>query len=82
MRRVRAKLVKTSMCECGALAVWEHTPLGKEYVAYPDTTIQKGWTCQPCGRHHTSPMVMVDDGVKPLGFLFAELFEFDEGIAA
>ena len=78
---VRAKLVKRSMCECGALAVWEKTPLGKIYMAYPETVKEEGWTCGKCGRHHVSKVLIVDDGLSR-GILFLDLFEFDEGIAA
>lgn len=78
-RIVRAKLVRTSACECGALSVNEDVPLGKEYRAFPDTMRKRHWQCVPCGRDHHSNVVLVDDGVKPIGWLFADLFEFDEG---
>jgi hypothetical protein len=79
---VKAKLVRLAMCECGAPAVWENVPLGKLYIVYPETAIEKSWTCAKCGKHYKSKMVMVDDGLKPLGYLFLGLFELDEGVAA
>lgn len=79
--KVKAKLVKRSVCECGADAVWEHVPIGKEYLVYPESVAERKWMCTVCGKTHTSKVITVDDGVKGLGFLFLDLFEFDEGVA-
>lgn len=76
-RTVKAKLVKRSMCECGALAVWEHVQLGKIYDAYPESVAEFPWQCRVCGKEHVSKMIFVYDGEQPVGRLFLDLFEVE-----
>ena len=82
MIAVKAKYVRRSVCECGFSVLKEDIPLGKMYLAYPESIKHGAILCGNCGKKSSIDIIaVVDDrgvsgGMMPLGIL-----ELDEGIA-
>jgi hypothetical protein len=79
--RVKAKLVKLSICDCGYNMLNDEIPLGKMYTAFPQT---RRWDftfgCGNCGKTRTVEALLVDQRSGLPGWLPCELFELDEAI--
>lgn len=80
-RRVKAKYVRRSVCECGFPALHDSVPLGKIYTVYPDTVRNGGILCGGCGARTDLQLIDADDVGGRIGTLPLGIFEFDEGLA-
>ena len=78
-RPVTAKLVRRSVCPCGAPVVQENIPLGKRYIILPETVQRKTIICVPCGRLQNVTVIQADDLVNPVGWIFLATVHLDEG---
>lgn len=81
MVKVRAKLSKLSICECGFLLMRKGIPIGEEYTLDLNQREKMGMICGGCGKiHRKLDMVFVEG--KPGrhgGFLPITAFDLNEG---
>jgi hypothetical protein len=77
-QRVRAKVCKLSLCECGFHVLRDEIGIGAEYTIYPDS-IEKGWTfiCGGCGAMLKVAVVLADQTEgKPRRPLPLDIFDY------
>lgn len=82
-RKVKAKYVKRSICECGFPIMRESVPLGKLYLVYPDSVTGGAVLCGGCGSKFPVRLILADDeqSCRSIGAVPLEIFELDEGLA-